>query len=267
MKLFYRKYGSGPPLVILHGLYGSSDNWVSIASKLSNRFTVILPDLRNHGQSPHSQIHTYESMADDLLELARDLRLSEFMLAGHSMGGKVAIAFALRFPEMLNGLVVVDISPFGSASESNPFFVEHHKILESILAARPEEQSTRADVEKILAMNISSERTRSFIMKNLRRSAGGKFEWKLNAPALYQNLASITDGVAERNNLPAPVTGFPVIFLKGSDSDYIDPSYNNDIVKLFPAAEIITIQGTGHWIHADKPDETAEIFLSLLEGN
>ena len=101
MKLFFRKYGNGPPLVILHGLYGSSDNWVTIAKHLSDSFTVYLPDQRNHGQSPHSKIHDYDSMSDDLYELVNDLKLKKIFLAGHSMGGKTAISFALKWPEML----------------------------------------------------------------------------------------------------------------------------------------------------------------------
>ncbi len=112
MKLFYRKYGNGPPLIILHGLFGSSDNWVTIAKSLSEVFTVYLPDQRNHGLSPHSDIHDYESMSQDLSELAKDLSLKKFFLAGHSMGGKTAIAFAMSWPEMLNGLLIADISPF-----------------------------------------------------------------------------------------------------------------------------------------------------------
>ena len=112
MKLFYRKYGAGPSLIILHGLYGASDNWATIAKNLSERFTVYVPDQRNHGNSPHSDIHDYDSMRDDLYELAGDLKLKKFFLAGHSMGGKTAIAFAVKWPEMINGLLIADISPF-----------------------------------------------------------------------------------------------------------------------------------------------------------
>ena len=111
MKLFYRKYGSGLPLIILHGLYGSSDNWVSIAKSISDRFTVYLPDMRNHGQSPHSPVHNYDSMTEDLFELVNDLKLKKFFLAGHSMGVKTAVDFALPCPEKLYGLLVADMSP------------------------------------------------------------------------------------------------------------------------------------------------------------
>ena len=112
MKLFYRKFGKGPPLIILHGLYGSSDNWVTIARSLSECYTVYLPDQRNHGQSPHTNIHDYDSMRDDLFELTSDLKFKKIFLAGHSMGGKTAISFAVKWPEMINGLLIADISPF-----------------------------------------------------------------------------------------------------------------------------------------------------------
>jgi pimeloyl-ACP methyl ester carboxylesterase len=206
-------------------------------------------------------------MAEDLFELASDLKLGRFTLGGHSMGGKAAIDFALRWPEKLNGLVIIDISPFGSTDPANPFYIEHQKILESIISAHPETSSGREEVERMLTRNITSERTRSFIMKNLKRDNGGRFIWKLDAEVLYRNLASITDGVADRGELPAPVTGFPVIFVRGGESEYITGDLYGDINKVFPVAEIITIPGAGHWVHAEKPDEIAEVFLRILRGN
>ncbi len=145
MKLFYRKYGSGPPLIILHGLYGSSDNWVTIAKKLGESFTVYLPDQRNHGQSPHSHIHSYDSMRDDLFELAADLKLNKFFLAGHSMGGKTAIAFALRWPEMINGLLIADISPFINKDSIHSAYNQHLTILTAILSIDLPLVSSRAE--------------------------------------------------------------------------------------------------------------------------
>lgn len=267
MKLFFRKYGSGPPLIILHGLYGSSDNWVSIAVRLSSDFTVLLPDQRNHGQSPHSQIHTYDAMAADLHELTEELHMDKFLLAGHSMGGKTAMKFALKWPEKLNGLVIVDVSPFGSPSHDNPFFTEHKQILESLLSIKPELFNTRTEIEDILSSQISSEKTRGFIMKNLKRRSEGNFEWKLNAPSLLANLSNITDGVTDREQSNLTITGFPVVFVRGGNSDYITNEDINLILKVFPAAEIITIPETGHWIHAEKPERIAGIFLDLKAGN
>ncbi|MGD0581782.1 MAG: alpha/beta fold hydrolase [Bacteroidales bacterium] len=267
MKLYFRKYGSGPTLVILHGLYGSSDNWVSVARKLSSHFTVILPDLRNHGQSPHSDLHSYDAMADDLDELMNDLGTDRFVLGGHSMGGKAAIKFALKWPERLNGLVIIDISPFGSDDLQNPYYIEHREILEAILSLEPGSAALREEIEKVLSEHIRSERTRGFIMKNLKRGHEGTFEWKLNASALLSNLQKITDGVIDREGQIMPVSGFPVVFIKGENSDYLKSGDIRDILKIFPSAEIIKIADSGHWVHAEKPDEIVEVFVRIAKGD
>ena len=264
MKLFYRKYGEGPPLIILHGLYGSSDNWVTIAKNLSDSFTVYLPDQRNHGQSPHSEIHDYDSMRDDLFELVRDLSLKKFFLAGHSMGGKTAIAFALKWPEMLNGLLIADISPFVNESGKNSAYAQHFDILNAILSIDLKKISNRNEAEEALKEKIASEKIRGFILKNLQRTSENTFTWKLNAAALLKNLDKITEGVERNVDFPQQITGFPVIFLKGGDSDYIPQEDYKDILKVFPAAEIIEIPGAGHWIHADKPEEVVKNIRRLL---
>jgi pimeloyl-ACP methyl ester carboxylesterase len=264
MKLFYRKYGNGPPLIILHGLFGSSDNWVSIAKSLSENFTVYLPDQRNHGQSPHSFEHDYISMRDDLFELANDLSLKKFFLVGHSMGGKTAISFALKWPEMLNGLLIADISPFSDAAEKKSIYTEHHTILEAILSVDLKKVSTRNEAERLLSEKIPSEKTRGMIMKNLQRTGDNTFSWKLNASSLFRNLNKIMEGIERHNDYYHQITGFPVIFLKGGDSDYVPLSDFNDILKVFPAAEMIEIPGAGHWINSDKPDEVVKNIKRLL---
>lgn len=264
MKLFHRKYGSGPPLVILHGLYGSSDNWVSVAGKLSDTFTVILPDLRNHGQSPHSQTHNYEEMANDVAELINDCGYDRIFLAGHSMGGKVAIKFASVWPEKLNGLIILDISPFGTGNTDNPFYKEHRTILEAISGVKPGDFTKREEIDLYLSGSISSEKTRSFIMKNIKRDADGKLGWKLNIPTLLANLGEITGGVIERGNPGIRITGFPVIFVKGEQSGYLTETDRPGIEYHFPAAEFITIPGAGHWIHSDNPALTESAIRSIL---
>jgi len=264
MKLFYRKYGSGPCLVILHGLYGSSDNWVTIARKISDRYTVILPDLRNHGQSPHSRDHTYDLMTEDLAELLHELEIRRFILAGHSMGGRVAMNFVCKFPEMIEALIVIDISPFGSKDRDNQHFKQHKEILESMLYLDIRSLNSRRDVENSLALKIESERTRGFLMKNLTRNRKGQFEWKLNAKSLLLNLSNITGSMTEEKIYHNPVSGFPVYFIRGGKSDYINPDDFPQIRSLFPAAELVTIKDAGHWIHADRPDEIEKLFLSLI---
>jgi pimeloyl-ACP methyl ester carboxylesterase len=264
MKLFCRKYGNGPPLVILHGLYGSSDNWVTIAKKLGNSFTVYLPDQRNHGQSPHSQIHDYDSMRDDLFELAGDLNLKKFFLAGHSMGGKTAISFALKWPEMLNGLLIADISPFTNETGRQSIYVQHFTILNAILSFDLDKISTRREAGNVLLEKIPSEKVRELILKNLQRTTDNNFAWKLNAQSILKNLDKIMEGVERQTDYSQQIIGFPVIFLKGGDSDYIPAVDFRDIRNVFPAAEIIEIPEAGHWIHVDKPDEVVNYIRRLL---
>jgi esterase len=267
MKLFYRKFGDGPPLIILHGLYGSSDNWVTIGKQLGSYFTVILPDQRNHGQSPHSAVHDYDSMRDDLFELITDLKVKKFFLAGHSMGGKTAIAFAVKWPEMLNGLIVIDVSPFTNERTQVNVYNNHNTILGTILSIDISSIRSRGQAEFLLADRISSEKERALILKNLRRETGDRFSWKLNPESLYNNIEKIMEGIDLRDAFIHPVTGFPVIFLKGRNSDYLSLSDMMEISKVFPTAELIEIKDSGHWIHADKPEEVIMHIRKLLTGN
>ena len=265
MKLFYRKYGNGPALVILHGLYGSSDNWVTIAKNLSDSFTVYLPDQRNHGQSPHNEIHDYDSMRDDLFELVNDLKLKKFFLAGHSMGGKTAISFALKWPERLNGLLIADISPFTYESDGHSAYSQHSGILNAILSLDLQKVTTRNEVEGLLKGKISSEKERGLILKNLQRTENNNFSWKINAKSLLANLEKIMKGIRRQTDYNQQITGFPVIFLRGGDSDYIPEKDFKDILHVFPAAEIIEVPGAGHWIQVDKPDEVVRYLKKLIE--
>lgn len=264
MKLFFRKYGEGPPLIILHGLYGSSDNWATIAKNLSDSFTVYLPDQRNHGQSPHSEIHDYESMSNDLFELAEDLKLKKFFLAGHSMGGKTAVSFALKYPEMLNGLLIADISPFINEVRNQIAYNLHKSILEAMLFLDLAKVTRRDDAEENLKEKISDEKVRGFVLKNIQRNSANSFSWKINTRSLLSNLKNILKGIDGKAFVYQPITGFPVIFLKGAESDYILPSDFGAILEIFPAAEFVVIEKSGHWIHADRPDEVIRNLKRLL---
>jgi esterase len=264
MKLFYRKYGNGPSLIILHGLYGSSDNWVTIAKNLSQYYTVYLPDQRNHGQSPHDSIHDYDAMRDDLFELARDLRLKKFFLSGHSMGGKTATSFTIKWPEMINGLLIADISPFNNENLNLSIYNQHLTILKTILSVDLTLISSRAEAESLLKEMIPSDNVRGFILKNLQRISGNKFGWKLNAASLLNNLHKIMEGIDPGPESAQQISGFPVIFLKGADSDYLPEKDYTNIRKVFPAAEFIEASNAGHWIHADRPDEVIINLKKLL---
>jgi pimeloyl-ACP methyl ester carboxylesterase len=264
MKLFYRRYGEGPPLIILHGLYGSSDNWVTIAKKISKNFTIYLPDQRNHGQSPHSDIHDYDSMSSDIREFAMENNLERFFLAGHSMGGKTAIRFALRWPELLEGLIVADISPFETKASNSESYNQQLAILRILVETDISATRSRADLESLFTDKISSGKIRGLILKNIQRNDDGSFSWKMNNASLLKNIDKIIDRVAGSERSYEPITGFPVLFLKGENSDYLPPEDFDEILKLFPAAEFRIIKNAGHWLHADNPEAVTEALLSFL---
>jgi esterase len=263
MKLFYRKYGEGPPLIILHGLFGSSDNWVTIARKLSSSCTVILPDLRNHGVSPHDGVHDYPSMCSDVHELVKSLGLSRFSVLGHSMGGKVAMLFASENQSMIENLMVADISPFTGERRKAAGRFENLAILKAMKNSDLSAARARIDIENKLRDNIQSEKVIELIMKNLQRRSDNSFVWKVNVESISRNLESILDEVPFRTDR-IPVTGFPVTFLKGEKSDYIRDGEIEDIRAIFPAAEIRVIENAGHWIQADNQEGVTKAILEMM---
>ena len=264
MKLFCRRYGEGPPLVILHGLYGSSDNWMTIARNISSHYTVYLPDQRNHGKSPHDDLHDYQSMSNDLFELVTEYKLGSFFLAGHSMGGKTAVNFALKWPGMINGLAIFDISPFTDYDSLSASRNQHKNILSVILETDIASAKSRKEIEELLSASIPSEKERKVIMKNIQRDADKRFSWKLNAQSLLKNLDMILEGINRQAIDDLRVTGLPVIFLKGEKSDYLNPEDYSYIMRLFPAAEFRVIRNAGHWLHVDNPEAVTETLIGLL---
>ena len=265
MKLYFRRYGEGPPLMILHGLYGSSDNWVTVAKTLGEIFTVYLPDLRNHGQSGHSEEHNYDAMRNDIHELAGSEGIRKFFLAGHSMGGKCAVAYSLMWPEMLYGLLVADISPFRNGRTLGEEYMLHQKILTAMVETDPGTKHSRKEVEEIIASRLENEKVAGFILKNLQREENNTFRWKLNAPSLLKNLDHITSEVDYSLTEAGHVTCFPVMFLRGEFSSYLPEEDFALIRKVYPAAEFTTITGAGHWLHSDNPSEVTDSFRKLKD--
>ncbi|TVR74556.1 MAG: alpha/beta fold hydrolase [Marinilabiliales bacterium] len=264
MKLFYRKTGSGRPLIILHGLYGSSDNWMSVAKSLSGHFEVWLPDLRNHGRSPHDRNHTYEMIRNDILEFIDDAGIEKPVIIGHSMGGKAAMCFAQHHPDRIEKLIVADIAPKSYKDLYREEPLNHHDILQAMKKADVSSAGTRRDVDDMLQATIKSARIRGFLMKNLDRGDDGSYRWTLNLDVLIKELDNIMDGVNSDCFDPEfPLTGFPVLFIRGGKSAYVLDEDIEVIERIFPSAKIVTINGAGHWLHAEQPAAFVEAVLEF----
>lgn len=259
MQLYFKVLGEGEPMVILHGLYGSSDNWYTIAKHLSSQYQVYLLDLRNHGRSPHAASHTFDDMVADVEEFFQAQRLSKAIVIGHSMGGKVAMLFTYRYPLMVDRLIVVDIAPrdYTSLREPNDHVLQHMNIVQAYAAIDPAIYSTRTEVEQAFAQYIPDDRIRQFLLKNLVRNDQGRFRWQINVTALRQNLPAMMSKV----DIPDTARiQLPALFIKGERSNYLLPEDFEQIKRLFPQAEFITIQGAGHWVHAEQ----TELFLKAV---
>ncbi len=263
MDLFFRHFGKGIPLIILHGLYGSSDNWISAGRLLSEDFEVYLPDQRNHGNSPHSKEHNYTLLKNDLLKFMNQHNIEKAVLIGHSMGGKTAMYFADENPDRIRALIVVDIAPgpykYYVKTEANAS--DHLSILNAMSGVDFSKVKSRSDVDKQLSPMIRSIRIRQFLLKNIVRT-GEKYSWRLNIKTLYDQLYEIMDGLdVEKYISGKRKINFPTLFIKGEKSNYISNNDFNVIYTIFPGAEIITIPDAGHWLHAEKP----ELFLKTVQ--
>ncbi len=232
--------GSGPPFVILHGLFGISDNWHTVGKKLSEKYSVFLVDQRNHGQSPHSNEWDYKLMAEDLHELFIDNQIENAVLMGHSMGGKTAMLFAMTYPELLKKLVVVDIAP-------KTYPPQHDKIIAALKAVNFNITHSRKAAEEILAGNIQEPAIRQFLLKNLEWEKPDQLRWKFNLDAISRNIETID------RSFDIKVCEIPTFFIRGALSQYITDSDRETIKEYFPKSSLITVPDAGHWVHADNP--------------
>ncbi|MEI7421553.1 MAG: alpha/beta fold hydrolase [Prolixibacteraceae bacterium] len=264
MKLFFRKYGSGPDMIILHGLYGSSDNWITIAHKLEGHYTVYLPDLRNHGASPHAAEHTFAAMSEDLSQFYEDHQIGDAFLIGHSMGGKVAMRFAAENPEKVNKLLIVDIAPKDYLAGNNNFkHIRQHEMILALLQ-NPDLSAfhSRQELDNFFSSRIKEETVRHFLLKNIHRSHEGKFAWKINAEVLRDSFRSIVSEMdltwfEER----MPITAYPVTFVRGMNSEYVSDSDWPDIRRIYPEARLVDFPDAGHWLHAEQPSRLVNVIL------
>jgi len=251
MKLFSRELGQGEPMMILHGLFGSSDNWLTQAKIFGEHYKVYSIDLRNHGQSPHSDAFDYPSMVADLKEFIGEHSLESPVIIGHSMGGKAAMNFALAHPDQLSKLIVVDISP-------RTYNLEHNTIVEGLKAIPVESLSSRNQADEILSQHVPEPDVRQFLLKNLQRKSSGGFSWKINLPVIDQKLVNIGVDLQYPGQFKKPT-----LFIRGSKSRYIPDEDWKRIVEIFPHAELETLE-TGHWVQAEKPQEFANLVLKWL---
>jgi len=263
MELYYRKTGNGFPLVIIHGLYGSSDNWISIARKLEQQYTVYMPDLRNHGRSPHAETHTYNDLANDIRTFFEQHNIKQATLIGHSMGGKAAMWFAARFPEKINRLIIADIAPQSYLTAENKQAFLHHIILQKMQEIDFSMVKSRKDADHFLSEKISETRIRRFLLKNVvKHQQTGKYHWQINVSVLYRHLKEIVNGV-NQDWLKEfmPITAYPVTFIRGLSSNYISATAIRSIKTIYPNAQIIDIPDAGHWLHAEKPEEFVQAVI------
>ncbi len=252
MQLNYEIYGEGQPLIILHGLFGTLENWGAQIKSLSQHYQVIAVDLRNHGRSPHSDEVGYAAMAKDIQNLITDLQLSSAHILGHSMGGKVAMQLALNQPELIRKLIVVDIAPV-------QYQPHHDEVFEGLFSIPLTQIKSRREADTILAEKVAELGVRAFLLKNLYRE-GEQFAWRMNLEALHSNYQAIS----------APPEGTPysapMLFIKGGNSNYMIPAYRDQVLSLFPQADYKIIKNAGHWPHAEKPAEFTEIVLDYLNS-
>ncbi|UFS69390.1 alpha/beta fold hydrolase [Geomonas sp. RF6] len=254
MRLNYETYGEGHPLVILHGLFGSLENWRTIGKELGRHYRVFALDLRNHGKSPHADDFDYATMAEDLHAFVEEQSLSRIFLLGHSMGGKVAMQFSVTWPELVEKLVVVDMSP----KEYNP---QHREILEAMLSLHPERFTERKEVDHALSSAIKDSATRLFLLKNLVADERGRFAWRLNLKAIARNYGDLVKGIPAGRAFDGPT-----LFMKGENSNYIRQEDVSRIKHLFPAAYVVSVPDAGHWVHAENPTFFLSSVIAFLHS-
>lgn len=249
VELHHKISGEGQALILLHGLFGSQDNLGVIARGLEDNWQVHGLDLRNHGKSPHVDTMTYPEMARDVLDYMDARGLDKAWVLGHSMGGKVAMQMALDAPERIAGIIVADIAPV-------TYKPRHDHVLEGLKAVDTDALKSRQDADKALAAHLDEAGVRQFLLKNLvpvpteeQDASGARYRWRLNLPVIDRSYAALSAAPEGEG----PYEG-PVLFIKGADSAYIQTKHRDTIAGLFPNADLRIIEGTGHWLHAEKPD-------------
>lgn len=250
--LYYQTHGKGAPIFLLHGLFGSADNWGAITKQLSQHNQVISVDLRNHGRSPHHQSQTVMEMADDILALCDKLKINNFHLLGHSLGGKVAMQFATTYPKRIKKLIVVDMAP-------RAYQDEHSHLIDAMLNVNLSESLSRNAVDKALQVSIPNSMIRQFLLMNLVKLNTG-LQWRINLPAIKANYPLLLKAMHF-------TTAFdqPSLFIRGERSHYVNDDDVATINIHFTQAQFVSLP-TDHWVHAEAPEQFITAITEFLNG-
>ncbi|XP_078040021.1 sn-1-specific diacylglycerol lipase ABHD11 isoform X2 [Augochlora pura] len=252
------------PIIIMHGLFGSKNNWNMLSKSIHQQTDrkVIAIDARNHGDSPHSSDMTYKHMAKDVIQLMHDLGLQKSILVGHSMGGSTMMYVALNYPEVVEKLVVVDMSPV----RTSPQLLEMEKIFNAMssvdLSNSPTLTKARRVADEQLADTIKHLSLRQFLIMNIVEADIGKYKWRINLPVLQQNF--VTQIATFPSMKESQAFKGPTLFIGGGLSDYIKVEDHNKIKNLFPSAQFSYISGANHWVHADKPTDFMKTTIDFI---
>lgn len=262
MNLYYQTYpdainisdftGADIPIIIIPGLFGSTANWRAVAKRLAESHKVIVVDQRNHGRSPHADSQTYADMVQDLREFCDNHNLTKIILCGHSMGGKVAMLFALEYPAMVSKLAILDIAPIAYEHSHAPH-------IRALLALDLGSLKSRSDADHQLQDSMPDIGTRMFLLQSLT-GAPGRYQWKLNLPVLLEYMREIA--------------GFPevggssevdAVFLAGNLSEYLLDQHHAKISSLFPNSQFMSVPNAGHWVHAEQPEQVIDIINNFIQ--
>ncbi len=252
MLLNFKQTGAGPVVVIMHGLFGSLENLNVIAKSLSEHYTIINVDLRNHGASFHENEMSYLTMARDVLILLDELNIDKAHIIGHSMGGKVAMQIAMLDESRINKLVVLDIAPVD-------YHPRHNVIIDALQSVQEQIVSSRGEADLIMKEFIDEMGVRQFLLKSLFKFENG-YAWKFNLNTIVENYSKIIANINETHSCQCDT-----LFIKGNNSDYILPEHREAIVSLFPNSKAKVIHGAGHWLHAEKPQAVNRSIIDFLQ--
>jgi esterase len=254
MKLSFKQYGEGQPLLIFHGLFGSGDNWTTHAKNWSeNGFQVYCIDQRNHGHSDHDSKMNYEAMAEDAIEFIAEHQLREIILLGHSMGGKTVLHLAEQIPFLISKMVVVDMG-------LKAYPPHHGQVFDTLNGISLNTLKTRGDAEKQFRESSLDLATQQFLLKNLYWKTPGQLAWRFNLPVLQDQITSILEGFSGK------ISEIETLFIRGGHSNYILPEDIPEIKKQVTRSEFITLERSGHWPHAEEPQLFYETVLDFISN-